>query len=42
MSPEQIVSQWRVISDEIDIRTNVFETLNKKGQIIDINVVKNI
>ena len=40
VSPEQIVSQWRVISDEIDIRTNVFETLNKKGQIIDINVVK--
>ena len=40
VSPEQIVSLWRVISDEIDIRTNVFETLNKKGQIIDINVVK--
>ena len=40
VSPEQVVSQWRVISDEIDIRTNVFETLNKKGQIIDINVIK--
>lgn len=32
VSPEQIVSQWRVISDEIDIRTNVFETLNKKDK----------
>ena len=40
VSPEQIVSQWRVISETIDVRTNVLETLNKSGEMVDIHLIR--
>ena len=39
MSPEVMVKQWRVISDKLDIRTDLNETIDENGRPADLNLI---
>ena len=42
VSPEQIITQWRVITRLMNIRTNVKKTIDSQGDDKDIKLVSNI
>lgn len=42
VSPEQIINQWRVITDLLDIRTNGKETIDSSGREVDLNLISTI
>ena len=37
--PEVMIKQWRVISDEYDIRTDVYTTIDKNGHKADLQLI---
>lgn len=39
VTPEVMIKQWRVITDELDIRTNLFRTIDRDGNDCDLNLV---
>jgi hypothetical protein len=39
VSPEVMIKQWRVITDDLDIRTNLFRTIDRDGNDCDLNLI---
>ncbi|WOG32179.1 hypothetical protein [Segatella copri] len=39
VSPEVMVKQWRVVSDKLDIRTDLNETIDENGRPADLNLI---
>jgi hypothetical protein len=39
VSPEVMIKQWRVITNEIDLRTDIYRTIDKNGASCDFNVI---